>query len=247
MEALLQEIVALLIAAGPWVVFAAVAVETAVFVGLLVPAEATVLLAAFLADRGYFALGDILAATLFGGFVGDQTGYLLGRHGGARIAARGHGLGRLWRRYEIATAHLFRRHSALSVTLARFLSFIRTLMPWFAGMSRMPYGRFLVYDVLGVLGWGIGSVAIGYAAGESWHMVAGALGTAGSVAFGLLLVLALVLAYRRRRRLAEPAGDLAPAGASAAVDAPITGAAGAPAAPVITMVRPAGDHGVEGA
>ncbi|HEX7119160.1 MAG TPA: DedA family protein [Longimicrobiales bacterium] len=200
MESLLQEIITLLIAIGPWVVFAVAAVETAAFVGLVIPAEATVLVAAFMADRGYFALGEIVAATLCGGAVGDQAGYLLGRHGGTRIVARGHRLGRLWSRYEASTTDLFRRHAALSVTLARFLSFIRTLMPWFAGMSRMPYPRFLVFDLLGVLGWGLGSIALGYLAGESWDRVASALGTAGGVAVALLVAVALVLLRRRRRR-----------------------------------------------
>ena len=120
--------------------------ETAIFVGLLVPAEATVLVAAFLAGRGVFAVEAIFAAAFAGGLIGDQIGYLLGRFGGARIAARGGRLGRLWRRYEQATGALFRRRSALAVTLARFISFVRTLMPWFAGMTGMSYGRFLVYE-----------------------------------------------------------------------------------------------------
>ncbi|HEX6939969.1 MAG TPA: DedA family protein [Longimicrobiales bacterium] len=227
MESLLHDITSLLLAIGPWVVFAVVAVETAAFVGLLVPAEATVLVAAFLADRGYFALGEILAATLCGGVVGDHTGYLLGRFGGSRIVARGNGLGRLWHRHEAAASDLFRRHSALSVSLARFLSFIRTLMPWFAGMSRMPYGRFLVFDALGVLGWGIGSILLGYLAGESWNLVASTLGTVGGVAFGVLLVAGLVLVYRRRQRVSTTlrAEDATAAHARArpAVDLPLPG------------------------
>lgn len=220
MEIFLQDIVALLLSVGPWVVFVIVAVETAAFVGLLVPAEATVLIAAFLADRGYFEFGDIAAATLGGALVGDQCGYILGRVGGTRMVAPGRRLGRLWTRSEPVATNLFRRHAALSVTLARFLSFIRTLMPWFAGMSRMPYGRFLLFDAFGILGWGLGSIALGYLVGESWHLVASTLGTVSAVVVGGLVVSGLVLLHRKRQRLlaasTDPGTDAAPADVAAA-------------------------------
>jgi dephospho-CoA kinase len=198
-EALLHDIIGLLLSAGPWIVFFVTAAETSFFLGLLLPAEATVLVAAFMANLGYFDVGDVLLATLAGGFLGDQAGYMLGRFGGRRAAARGGRLGRLWLRHEARATLLFRQRSLLAVTMARFISFVRTLMPWFAGMSGMSYPRFLVYDTLGVLGWGIGSVAAGYMAGQSWHLLAGMLGTASTVIVLLLASAAVYLGMRARR------------------------------------------------
>lgn len=201
MESLLQDIIALLVRAGPLIVLLVTAAETAFFLGLLIPAEATVLVAAFMADAGYFDIEDVLLATLIGGFIGDQIGYALGRIAGVGAAARVGFLGRLWRRHEARATVLFQRQSILAVTLARFISFVRTLMPWFAGMSRMPYGRFLFYDILGVTGWGVSSVAAGYLAGRSWHVMASALGTASAVII-LLIALGLgVIGVRARRRM----------------------------------------------
>ncbi|CAN5808834.1 hypothetical protein BH23GEM9_BH23GEM9_25440 [soil metagenome] len=200
MDALLQDIIQLLIRAGPWIVFLVTAAETAFFLGLLLPAEATVLVAAFLADAGYFDVKHVLLATIAGGFVGDQIGYVLGRLGGRRAAARGGRLGRLWVRHEARATLLFRQRSILAVTLARFISFVRTLMPWFAGMTGMSYPRFLLYDTLGVVGWGAGSVAAGYAAGRSWHVLASALGTVSTVIVVLIIGAAIFLAVRARRR-----------------------------------------------
>jgi dephospho-CoA kinase len=200
-DALLHDIIQLLLRVGPWIVFLAAAAETALFVGLLVPAEATVLVAAFLAETGYFELSDVLLATLAGGLLGDQIGYALGRFAGQRAAARGGRIGRLWRRHEARATLLFRQRSLLSVTLARFISFVRTLMPWFAGMTGMSYPRFLMYDTLGVLGWGVGSVAVGYAAGRSWHLAASALGTVSTVVVIILLALVAWVGVRTRRRL----------------------------------------------
>lgn len=207
MDSLLPAIIELLIKIGPWVVFAVALAETAVFFGLLVPAEATVLIGAFMADQGYFQVEHIFAGAFAGALVGDQTGYLLGRYGGAQFAGRAGRLGQIWARYEVMTANLFRRHAALAVTVARFLSFVRTLMPWCAGMSQMPYLRFLVYDLLGVLGWAGGSVALGYLAGESWKLIAGALGTAGGLVLAVIVLVLAIAAVRRRRLKSEPAAS----------------------------------------
>jgi dephospho-CoA kinase len=200
-EAFLQDIIQLLIRLGPWIIFLVTAAETAIFLGLLVPAEATVLVAAFMADVGYFDLSDVLLATLLGAFVGDQVGYAFGRFGGRRAAARVGLLGRLWRRHEARATLLFRQRSILAVTLARFISFVRTLMPWFAGMTGMSYPRFLFYDILGVTGWGVASVAAGYMAGRSWHVLAGVLGTFSTIVVVALLAGAIVLGVRARRRM----------------------------------------------
>lgn len=201
-QAQFQQLIEVLREAGPWLVLLITGTETAFFIGLLIPAEATVLVAAFLAYQGYFRLEHVLAATVVGALLGDQIGYLAGRLGGHRVAASSGRVGRLWRRYERVAQQLFRRRSILAVTVARFISFVRTLMPWFAGMSRMPYGKYLAYDLLGVLGWSGLSVLAGYAAGGSWHIVAHALGALSTVLLGLLLALAAGawLVRRRRRR-----------------------------------------------
>jgi membrane-associated protein len=199
MDELLRDILGLLISWGPWIVFLVAAAETAFFLGLLLPAEATVLLAAFLAGRGYFQVEDVLAATFFGGLTGDQIGYGLGRFGGARLAARQGLTGRLWGRYEAGVAALFRRRSLVGITLSRFISFVRTLMPWFAGMSRVPYRRFLLYDLLGVAGWAVGSVALGVLAGESWRLIVSAVGTVGALVIALIVAGLVIAAIREQR------------------------------------------------
>ena len=196
----MNSLVELLLAAGPWIVFVAAFAETAFFIGLLIPAEATILVAAFLADRGYFNVWVVLAMTFFGGLLGDQVGYFLGRYGGGRIASWNGRVSRIWQRTEPRVASLFRRHAAFSVSFARFISFVRTLMPWFAGMSAMPYQRFLVFDILGVLGWAIASVLVGYVAGESWNIAAERLGTGSAIVLGVAVVVTLIMLARAHHK-----------------------------------------------
>lgn len=176
--------------------------ETAFFVGLVIPAEAVVLLAGALVNAGEFSLQSVFAATFFGALLGDQTGYFIGRKGGAQVAIRNPRIARLWRWYEPVAARLFRQHAAFSVSIARFVSFVRTLMPWFAGMRQMHYGRFLLYDLLGVLGWSSASIAVGYAAGASWRVVAHQIGAVTAYILGGILAIALLVEARRRVRVA---------------------------------------------
>ncbi len=199
---LLELIQRWIIEVGPWVVYLVTMLETAAFIGLLIPSGPTILFAAFLTSTQFFALEHVVLATLLGGFSGDQIGYWLGRRYGVRGVMRGGRLGRLWQRHERRAVTLFRRHSVLAVSLARCIAFVRTIMPWFAGMSRMPYGRFALYDALGVLVWGLGHVALGYVAGQSWQLLATVL---GSATLALLVIAALVAAVYLYRRRARPA------------------------------------------
>lgn len=192
---------------GPWVVFLVTMLETAAFVGLFVPSGPTILFAAFLTTTSLFELEHVLIATLLGGFTGDQLGYWLGRVYGVRGVVHGGRAVRLWHRYEHRTVQLFRRHSVIAVSLARCVAFVRTIMPWFAGMSRMPYGRFAFYDVVGVLVWGVGHVTLGYLAGRSWRALATLLGSA-SVAVLAIIALGAFIVYMRRRHQAERAPEM---------------------------------------
>lgn len=198
------DLTTLLIELGPWLVLAMTLTETALFIGLLLPAEATVLLAAFLAEEGVFSLEAIAAATVVGAFLGDQIGYVLGRTNKLHIGRRSRRASALRVQYQSVVTDLFRRHSAAAVTVGRFISFVRTLMPWFAGVSRIPYRRFVFYDLLGVLGWSAASVSVGFLVGESWHLVAGWFGTVSAAILVLLLIGAWLLVRRiRRQRRAE--------------------------------------------
>ena len=132
MEALLNQLIQLLKTAGPWIILATTFIETAFFVGLLIPAEAVVLLGGALAATGEFQLKHVILATSCGAFLGDQAGYTLGRFGGNRVVASGGYFARVWGVYEPIAAKLFRKQAIVSVSLARFISFVRTLMPWFA-------------------------------------------------------------------------------------------------------------------
>lgn len=193
---------ALLPAVGPWLLLVMAAAETATVIGLMVPAGVATALGAFLASEGHLSLPSVAAAAGVGAAAGDSIGFWLGRRYGRRALGGEGRLRDLARRHEARFAALFERHPVYAVSLARTVSFVRTLMPWAAGMSRLSYGRFLAYDLLGVTTWAAAYLGVGHLAGRSWRWVSGILGTGWAVFFAAVGLTGWLVA--RQRALRDP-------------------------------------------
>ncbi len=188
-----------LLALGPWVVFIMTFAETAFIIGLVLPAEPTIIAACVLSLEGHFGLGSVVAATLAGGALGDTCGFWLGRKEGRRLL-RGPGrIREMARNQEVRTNRLIQRHSVFAVSVGRVVAFVRTLMPLMAGMSELTYRRFLVYDLLGVALWGAGSILLGMGAATGWQWVRDDLGPWWAAAVVLLAVVLWGLLMKTRR------------------------------------------------
>lgn len=190
---------ALVLDAGPWVLLVLAWAETSFVTGLVVPAGFATAAGAMLAGLGYLPLVEVAGFAATGAALGDSTGFWIGRRSGD-LLERGTGrTARVWRRHGPRLRRIFRRHPFVSVTLARLVAFVRTLMPLSAGGGRLSYPHFLVYDLPGVAAWTAGYVAVGLVAGESWRRVVGWVG-AGWAAFFAAAVLVAWLGARIRRR-----------------------------------------------
>ena len=169
--------------------------ETSAFIGLVVPGETTLLVSGFLAGQGYLSLGKVVVAASVGGILGDTVGYELGRHFGRRLVER------FGSRHRVAralarTEQLFARRGGTAVFLGRFVGVLRAFAPFVAGISRMPYRLFLVYNVAGGVIWATCFVHLGLLAGASWQRVEHWTGLGG---LALAVVIGAVLAFFYRR------------------------------------------------
>lgn len=176
---------------GPWgylVVFVVVALECQALLGLFLPGESLVLLGGFLAGQGVFDPGTLVFVISLAAILGDSVGYRLGRALGLEWLAR-HG-GRLRVRQENLdrVRKFIARHGGKAVFVSHFTHLMRSLMPFFAGASRMRYRRFLVFNAAGCIAWASTFVAIGYLAGESWRVAAKWAGRAGEIVGGACLL-----------------------------------------------------------
>jgi dephospho-CoA kinase len=191
----------LLLVAGPGLLAVMAWLETSSPVGLLVPAGVALALGAFLSHEGLLSMPLVVLASGTGAIAGDWTGYWFGRLRGTSVFHRAPGpLGRLVRRYAAPTAATILRRPFWSVALGRTVSFVRTLMPAAVGRSGMPFGRFVLLDLVGVTAWLVLYVGIGILAGASWRAASGVIGTGWALLLALVALGAWVASRLRHRR-----------------------------------------------
>ena len=193
-------------AVNPWgyvLLFVLTALEASAFVGLFVPGETALLLGGFLAYQGKLNLGLVIVVTVIGGILGDSAGYEIGRHLGERMRRTWLGRKIGEERWERARRYV-REKGAKAVLLGRFVGILRALVPAVAGDSRMPYPKFLLWNVIGAIFWGPSVVVAGYLAGRSWYAVETYLSRGGFALFALV-VLGFVIAHLLRKRREQKA------------------------------------------
>lgn len=186
------------------VVFGAVFVEDALFVGFVVPAETLAILGGVSASLGHTSLALMIGGVVLMAIIGDSVGYEVGHHFGDRIFGM-----RLLRsrQAQLDRARAFlRQRGGTAVFLGRWTAFFRAVMPALAGASKMPYRTFLPWNAIGGITWGVLVVSAGYLAGRSYHQVATWLGEGAAAVVALAVVAALVFWHLRRRqeRRADP-------------------------------------------
>jgi undecaprenyl-diphosphatase len=183
---------------GYLVIFLGVMAESA---GVPLPGETVLIVSGALAHRGVLDLGDVMFFGILGAVTGDQVGYWVGRKGGRPFVLR-------WGRYlwitsqRLASAQaFFDRHGGRAVFFARFITGLRVFAALAAGTSRMPWGRFALYNALGGTVWATAAVSLGYFLWASISLVEHWVGRASLlIVAALALVLVLRWAYRRATR-----------------------------------------------
>jgi membrane-associated protein len=155
---------------GYWTLFFAMLLENA---GVPLPGETILLFASFLAfseqqlQLPYIILIGVAAATL-----GDNLGYSIGRRGGRPLLDHYLQVFRL-RRRTIENGiekgeEFFRRHGNLAIFFARFIFGMRIIAGPLAGMLRMPWAKFVLFNFLGAATWVSVIAIVGYEFGEHW-------------------------------------------------------------------------------
>ena len=202
MQVLVTYLLDLLPLYGPWLLLVLAFLETVFITGLVVPSGVATSVATVLALEGRMDLLEVVLAATVGGALGDSVGFFIGRTWGVRVLSGQGRFATAARKKHQGLNAFFGRHPGYSVTLARLISFVRTLMPMAAGMSGLSYRRYLPYELVGLVGWAAIYVATGAVARESWEMATQLVGAA-SVTLFLVVGLTLWVVLRRRGNSAD--------------------------------------------
>jgi len=140
--------------------------ETGLLVGFFLPGDSLLVTAGLLAATtgvfNVFWLGLLLTVA---SILGNTAGYGIGRATGARLFSREDSL--LFNKKHLTRAHEFyERHGGKTVIIARFMPIVRTFVPVVAGMGKMEYRRYTVYNVVGGVAWIWSMLCIGYFLGR---------------------------------------------------------------------------------
>jgi membrane protein DedA with SNARE-associated domain len=185
----------------------AVALES---MGVPFPGETALIAGSVYAGtRHEFNIVGVMVAAAIGAIAGDNAGFAIGHYGGypllRRIART-----RLLRPLDLEGGALafaqryFERHGGKTVFFGRFFSILRTYAAFLAGVNRMRWRTFLLWNAAGGILWAVIFGTLGFVLGKNAAVlgtVLRLLGTGGLVALAVFVALVVFVSVRRRKKL----------------------------------------------
>jgi len=175
----------------------AIMAETSLFVGLIIPGDTVVLIAA----TGSHNFGEfwlLLGMVLLGSMIGESIGFLIGRYFGERIRASKFGK-RLGESNWAMADHFVHRRGGLAVGISRFLPILHSLVPVVSGMTRMRYRIFITWTLGACAIWAAIYVSVGYLAKSSYEQLSSNLKWGGAVFVGIVLIFVIGIHFAKKR------------------------------------------------
>lgn len=190
---------------GGWVGYAVLAAiifsETGLLVGFFLPGDSLLFAAGFLASQDVFNIfllnGLLMACAILGDALNFQVGQRMTQHvfekGRLRFVKHEHLL---------AAKAFYEKYGSAAIVLARFVPLVRTFTPFVAGVARMSYARFALYNAVGGVAWVLSMTMAGYWLGQiPWVKKNFELTVLGIVAISLLpIVIGGIRHWRQRKR-----------------------------------------------
>lgn len=196
----------ILAAYGGWtygLLFLIVFCETGLVITPFLPGDSLLFASGAFAAAGALELVWLVPLLSAAAIAGDSVNYWVGHQLRERLAERGR-IPLVKPEHLDKTHRFYERYGAKTIVIARFVPIVRTLAPFVAGVGEMSYGRFMVYNVVGGIGWVLICTLAGYYFGnlpfvrENFSLVILAI-----IVLSLVPAAVEILRARRQRRLAS--------------------------------------------
>jgi membrane-associated protein len=182
---------------GYWAVGVALLLENT---GVPVPGETILLIASFLAySQHELQLSWIIVIATLAATLGDNLGFTIGFYGGRRLLNNYQHVFRIQNETVRRGERLFESYGAVTIFFARFVFGMRIIAGPMAGVLRMPWRKFLIFNFLGAAAWVIVISSLGYLFGRQWEHLERNVQRFDRVA-AIVLVIVLVLVWWRNHR-----------------------------------------------
>jgi len=147
-------IIATIKATGYLGLFGIIFAESGLFFGFFLPGDSLIFTAGILASQGYLNIWWLIPILFAAAVLGDNVGYSFGYKVGPKIFSREDS--RLFHKKNLIYAqNYYAKYGPKTLILARFVPIIRTFAPILAGVGRMEYAKFFLYNLIGGALWTI--------------------------------------------------------------------------------------------
>lgn len=191
---------------GPFtymLLFGIIFAETGLVVAPFLPGDSLLFAAGALAGLGYLNIIVLYISLLVAAILGDSLNYWIGSKIGPRVFAKENS--RVFKKeYLEKTREFYDKYGGKTIILARFIPIIRTFAPFVAGVGKMDYKTFLMYNIIGGFVWVTAFVFAGYFFGglpfiqENFHYTVVII-----VALSLIPILYEVIKHKYGHRLSR--------------------------------------------
>lgn len=153
----------------PWVGYLVLAAiifsETGLLVGFFLPGDSLLFTTGFLCSKQIFSIFPLMAVLSVAAIFGDAVNYQLGLRMGEHVFEKGK-LKFVKHKHLMAAKAFYEKHGGKAIIMARFVPLIRTFTPFVAGVARMNYRQFVLYNIVGGIGWVVSMTVAGYFLGQ---------------------------------------------------------------------------------
>jgi len=148
------------------ILFVIIFAETGFVVTPFLPGDSLLFAAGALIAAGDTGLNIYLLALILiiAAFTGNTVNYLAGSYLGPKVFKENNKILKL--EYYVQTHEFFEKHGALAVIFSRFMPIIRTIAPFVAGVSKMPFLKYSLYNIIGGASWILVFLFAGYMLGN---------------------------------------------------------------------------------
>jgi membrane protein DedA with SNARE-associated domain len=168
--------------------------------GIPLPGETALIPAGVLASQGKFNIVAVIAVAASAAIIGDNAGYWVARRWGRRLLKKSKRLDRFAERVLPPSERFFERHGDKTVFIGRFVAILRFTAAWLAGLSKMPWWKFLFWNAAGGICWatlvGLLAYYLGRAAADTIERYG--YYAAGGLVVAVVLVVGGLHFWRRR-------------------------------------------------